>query len=143
MKSTATATWRGGLKDGKGSLDAGTGSFTGTPYDFGKRFEGTSTPGTTPEELIAAAHAGCYAMALSGGLGEAGRTAERIVAKATVTLDRVNGAPTVTSSHLEVRVSVPGLDAAKFAEIAEATKKGCPISRLLNAAISLDAKLEP
>lgn len=141
MKSTATATWHGGLKDGKGSLTAGTGSFTDTPYDFGKRFEGTATPGTTPEELIAAAHAGCYAMALSGGLGAAGFPPQSIVAKATVTLDRVDNQPTVTASHLEVTVKAPGLDAAKFDEIAQATKLGCPISRLLKAAVSLEAKL--
>lgn len=142
MKSTATAVWTGGIKDGKGLLAAGTGSFTNLPYDFGKRFEGTSTPGTTPEELIAAAHAGCYAMALSGGLGGAGFTAEKISVKATVTIDRVDGKPTVTSSALVVAARVPGMDAAKFAAVAEDTRTGCPISRLLKAELSLEAKLE-
>lgn len=142
MQSIATAVWTGGLKDGKGSLAAGTGSFTGIPYDFGKRFEGAGTPGTTPEELIAAAHAGCYAMAFSGALGAAGFAPEKISVKATVTLDRVDGKPTVTTSALVVAAKVPGIDAAKFAALAEDTKGGCPISRLLNAKLSLEAKLE-
>jgi len=142
MQSTATAVWTGGLKDGKGALAGATGSFANLPYDFGKRFEGATTPGTTPEELVAAAHAGCYAMALSGALGAAGFAPEKISAKATVTLDRVDGKPTVTKSALVVAAKVPGIDAAKFAEIAGATKTGCPISRLLNAELTLDAKLE-
>lgn len=142
MQSTATAVWTGGLKDGKGQLGAGTGSFAGLPYDFGKRFEGASTPGTTPEELIAAAHAGCYAMALSGAIGGAGFSPEKISVKSVVTLDRVDNKPTVTRSVLTVAAKVPGMDAAKFAEVAEATKLGCPISRLLNAELTLEAKLE-
>ena len=142
MQSTATAVWTGGLKDGKGLLGAGTGSFANLPYDFGKRFEGANTPGTTPEELIAAAHSGCFAMALSGGLGAAGFTAEKISVKSVVTLDRVDNKPTVTKSALTVAAKVPGIDAAKFAEIAEATKLGCPISRLLKAELTLEAKLE-
>jgi len=141
MKSTATAVWNGGLKDGKGNLTGGTGAFSGLAYDFGKRFEGATTPGTTPEELIGAAHAGCYAMALSGGINAAGFAPTSITAKATVTLEPVDGKPTVSSSHLEVTAVVPGMDAAKFAEVAEATKGGCPISRALNTKISLDAKL--
>lgn len=142
MQSTATAVWTGGLKDGKGLLAAGTGSFNGVPYDFGKRFEGTTTPGTTPEELIAAAHSGCYAMALSGSLGAAGFPPEKISVKAVVTLDRVDGKPTVTKSALTVAAKVPGIDAAKFAQVAEETKLGCPISRLLKAELTLEAKLE-
>ncbi len=142
MKSNATAVWTGGLKDGKGTISGGTGSFTDTPYDFGKRFEGAATPGTTPEELIAAAHAGCFSMAFSAELGKAGFTPKRIQTKATVTLEPVNGAPTVSSSHLEMRASIPGIDAAKFAEIANGAKAGCPISRLLNTNITLDAALE-
>jgi osmotically inducible protein OsmC len=142
MQSTATAVWSGGLKDGKGSLAAGTGSFTGLHYDFGKRFEGANTPGTTPEELIAAAHAGCYAMAFSGSLNTAGFAPEKISVKATVTLDRVDGKPTVTKSALVMAAKVPGIAAAQFAELAEATKLGCPISRLLKAELSLEAKLE-
>lgn len=141
MKSTATAVWNGGLKDGKGNLTAGTGSFNGMAYDFGKRFEGAGTPGTTPEELIAAAHAGCYAMALSGGLNKAGVASPEINAVATVSLDMVDGKPVVTSSHLVVQVKAAGLTAEQFAEIAEGTKTGCPISRALNTNITLDAKL--
>ena len=142
MKSTATAVWTGGLKDGKGKLSAATGVFTDTPYDFGKRFEGAATPGTTPEELIAAAHAGCFSMAFSGELGKAGFTPERVTTKATVTLEPVNGAPTVSSSHLEMSAKIPGIDRAKFDEIAAGAKAGCPISRLLTARITLDATLE-
>jgi osmotically inducible protein OsmC len=142
MKSNATAVWTGGLKDGKGKLTAGTGVFTDTPYDFGKRFEGAATPGTTPEELIAAAHAGCFSMAFSAELGKAGFTPERVTTKATVTLEPVAGVPTVSSSHLEMSAKIPGIDAAKFAEIAAGAKAGCPISRLLTAAITLDAKLD-
>ena len=142
MKSMATAVWTGGLKDGKGKLSAATGVFTDTPYDFGKRFEGAATPGTTPEELIAAAHAGCFSIAFSGELGKAGFKPERIAAKATVTLEPVNGAPTVTSSHLEMSAKIPGIDAARFAEIAAGAKAGCPISRLLTAKVTLEAKLE-
>jgi len=141
MKSIATASWTGGIKDGKGALTAETGAFKDTPFTFAKRFEGAGG-GTTPEEMIAAAHAGCYAMALSGALGGAGFPPQRISARATVTLDRVDGKPTVTSSHLEVSAKVPGLDAARFAALAAETKSGCPISRLLKAEISLDAKLE-
>lgn len=142
MKSKAKAVWTGGLKDGKGMLDSTTGSFAQMPYDFGKRFEGTAGPGTTPEELIAAAHAGCFSMALSGDLGKAGFTPTRITTTATVTLEPVDGKPTVSSSHLELSAVVPGIDAAKFAEIAAGAKAGCPISRLLHTNISLDAKLE-
>jgi osmotically inducible protein OsmC len=142
MKSVATAIWNGGLKDGKGSLSAGNHSFLDVPYDFGKRFEGAAGPGTTPEELIAAAHAGCFSMAFSGELGKAGFKPERITTRATVTLEPVEGKPTVSESRLEMSAKVPGIDAAKFAEIAAGAKAGCPISRLLNTKITLDAKLE-
>jgi len=141
MKSTASAVWQGGIKDGKGTIHAGNGAFTAVPYNFGKRFEGAAGPGTTPEELIAAAHAGCFAMAFSATLAPAGFIPERIDAKATVTLEIVDGKPVVTTSHLEMTAKIPGIDAAKFAEIAETAKAGCPISRLLNAKISLDARL--
>jgi osmotically inducible protein OsmC len=142
MKSNATAVWSGGLKDGKGTISAGTGSFLDTPYDFGKRFEGKAGPGTTPEELIAAAHAGCFSMAFSGELGKAGFTPERIVTRAVVTLEPVDGKPTVSSSRLELRAKIPGIDRAKFEELANGAKAGCPISRLLNTTISLEATLE-
>ncbi len=142
MKSSAKAVWTGGLKDGKGVLDSTTGAFAQLPYDFGKRFEGAAGPGTTPEELIAAAHAGCFSMAFSAELGKAGFPPTRISTTATVTLEPVDGKPTVSASHLETTAVVPGIDAAKFAEIAAGAKAGCPISRLLNTNISLDAKLE-
>ena len=142
MKSTSTAVWNGGLKDGKGSVSAGNGAFAAIPYNFGKRFEGAAGPGTTPEELIAAAHAGCFSMAFSAELGKAGFTPEHVTTKATVTLEPVNGVPTVHASHLEMSAKIPGIDAAKFAEIAAGAKAGCPISRLLTATITLDAKLE-
>ena len=141
IKSSATAVWTGGLKDGKGTVGSGNGAFVDVPYDFGKRFEGAGTPGTTPEELIAAAHAGCYAMALSGGLNKAGVASPEIQAVATVSLDMVDGKPVVTSSHLVVQVKAAGLTAEQFADIAEGTKTGCPISRALNTNITLDAKL--
>ena len=142
MKSNATAVWTGGLKDGKGTLSAGTNSFLDLPYDFGKRFEGTAGPGTTPEELIAAAHAGCFSMAFSGELTKAGFTAERITTRATVTLEPVDGKATVSASHLEMSARIPAIDEARFAELAATAKAGCPISRLLNTNIVLDAKLE-
>lgn len=142
MKSKAKAVWTGGLKDGKGVLDATTGAFTQLPYDFTKRFESADGPGTTPEELIAAAHAGCFSMALSGELGKAGFPPTSITTTATVTLEPVDGKQTVSASHLETSVVAPGIDAAKFAEVAAGAKAGCPISRLLNTNISLDAKLE-
>ncbi len=142
MKSTATAVWNGGLKDGRGTVSAANNAFLDTPYSFAKRFEGAGGPGTTPEELIAAAHAGCFAMAFSGELGKAGFTPARIVARATVTLEPVDGKPTVSGSHLEVTASIPGIDAARFAQIAAGAKAGCPISRLLHTNITLDAKLE-
>ena len=141
MKSVATAVWQGGIKDGKGTVRSGNGAFEAS-YDFGKRFEGAPGPGTTPEELIAAAHAGCFAMAFSAELGRAGFGPERISAQATVTLEFVDGKPTVTASHLQMTARVPGIDAPRFAEIAAGAKAGCPVSRLLKAEITLDAKLE-
>ena len=140
MKSHASAHWSGGLKDGKGTVSTRAGGLSDTPYDFAMRFDGQ--PGTTPEELIGAAHAACFSMALSAQLGERGMTAEAIDTKATVTLDFIDGAPTVTSSHLELVARVPGADAGPFTEAADAAKAGCPISRLLKCEITLDAKLE-
>ena len=140
MKSHASAHWSGGLKDGKGTVSTGGGALDGTPYDFRMRFE--DAPGTTPEELIGASHAACYSMALSMVLGEAGMVAEAIDTKATVTLDLSGDAPTVTSSHLELVAKIPGADEAKFMEAANGAKAGCPISRLLNCDITLDARLE-
>ncbi|MEQ1832445.1 MAG: OsmC family protein [Candidatus Eisenbacteria bacterium] len=140
MKSTAAAVWEGGLKDGKGKLTSGSGAFTDSAYTFAKRFEGAGA-GTTPEELVAAAHSGCFAMATSAELGKAGFTPTRLSVKATVTLEPVDGKPTVSSSALELEAVVPGIDDAKFQEIAAGAKAGCPISRLLNTNITLTAKL--
>lgn len=116
------------------------GIFHDQAYSFHNRFE--DVPGTNPEELVAAAHAGCYAMALSGGLAGAGLVPERIDATATVTLDTVDGKPTVTKSHIDVTVKASGGDAAQIVNVAEATKSGCPISRLLNAEITIDVRVE-
>lgn len=140
MKRTASAVWQGSLKTGTGTLTAPGGALRNTEYSFGSRF--ASGAGTNPEELIAAAHAGCFAMALSAALGEAGFTPERLDATAEVTFDNV--APkgwTITASHLVLKAKVPGIDSAKFAEIAAKAKANCPISRVLNATISLDASL--
>jgi osmotically inducible protein OsmC len=142
MKSVASAVWEGGLKDGKGRLTTKSGVLNQTPYNFAMRFEGAPGPGTTPEELIAAAHAGCFSMALSGELGAAGFTPTRLSTNATVTIEPVDGKPTVKSSHLVLSANVPGIDSAKFTEIANKAKAGCPISRLLNTEITLEAKLE-
>jgi len=137
----ATAIWSGTLKAGKGNLTTDSGTLKNTNYSFHDRFE--DGKGTNPEELIAAAHAGCYAMALSGGLEKAGHPAEHIEAIAHVSLDFVDGKPTVTKSHIVCTAKVSGMDAATFHEIAVETKGGCPISRLLmgSAEITLDAKL--
>lgn len=139
--STATATWNGGLKSGKGSFKAGSGAFH-AEYTFAARFEGAK--GTTPEELIAAAHAACFSMALSAGLERAGTPSERITTKASCTLEMVDGKPKVKTMRLETRGKVPKLDQAAFARAAEDAKNGCPVSGALkgNVAIELDAKLE-
>jgi osmotically inducible protein OsmC len=139
MDRKASATWQGGLKDGKGFLSSPSGVLNHTPYSFHTRFE--SEPGTNPEELIAAAHAGCFSMALSAQLGASGMTPERIDTTATVTLDKQEGGFAVTRVHLVCRARVPGAASQKFLEIAEAAKSGCPISKLLNAKITLDAGL--
>ena len=140
MIRQATAVWSGGLKDGKGSLSTGSKALNGVAYDFGMRFE--ESPGTNPEELIAAAHAGCFSMALSAELGKAGLAPARIETSAAVTLETVEGKPTVTRSHLTVQARVPGADRARFLEVANAAKAGCPISRLLRAEITMEATLE-
>lgn len=139
--SQASATWEGKLKDGKGSFRAGSSSFNG-PFSFATRFEGKK--GTNPEELIAAAHAACFSMALSAGLEKAGRPASRVETTAACTIDMVNGAPTITKMELNVRGKVPGLDQAGFQRAAEEAKRGCPVSRALAGIpqITLDAKLD-
>jgi lipoyl-dependent peroxiredoxin len=140
MKRTASATWLGDLKAGKGTLGTQSGVLKETPYSFTTRFE--STPGTNPEELIAAAHAGCFTMALSAFLGKGGFTPQKLSTQAALTLEQVEGNWTVTAIHLDLTARVPGIDQAKFKEIAADAKTNCPISRLLNTKITLDAKLE-
>ena len=131
--------WSGGIKDGKGAISSESGALKDHPYGFNSRFEGK--PGTNPEELIGAAHAGCFTMALSLILGEAKLTAERMETKAEVTLDKVDGGYAITKVHLTLRAKVPGADAAAFAALADKAKQGCPVSKLLKAEISLDASL--
>jgi osmotically inducible protein OsmC len=140
MKRTASATWTGDLKQGKGTLSSASGVLKDTKYSFTDRFE--NGPNTNPEELIAAAHAGCFTMALSGGLSKAGFIPELLTTQATVTLEQVEGVWTVTTSHLETTAKVPGIDKAKFDAIATETKAQCPISRLLKANITLNAVLQ-
>ncbi|HVP53486.1 MAG TPA: OsmC family protein [Candidatus Eisenbacteria bacterium] len=139
MQRKGSAHWSGGLKDGKGSISTPSGVLQNTQYSFSTRFE--NGIGTNPEELIAAAHAGCFSMALSAQLGEAGMTAESIDTTATVTLDKTDAGFSITSSHLEVTVKIPGADKAKFEEAAKAAETGCPVSRVLNAKITMEAKL--
>ncbi len=141
MKRKASAVWRGDLKSGRGTISTESTLLKEAQYGFGTRFE--NGPGTNPEELIGAAHAGCFSMALSAELGKAGFTAESIATTATVTLDNhPQTSWTVTTIHLECVAKVPGIDAEKFAAVAAGAKAGCPISRLLKAAeITLDAKL--
>lgn len=139
MKRKASAIWNGGLKDGKGTLTTESGVLDATPYSFSTRFEGEK--GTNPEELIGASHAGCFSMALSMILGQVGLTPEKIETTATITLEQAGGGFSVTASHLDVTVTIPGADAAKFQEAAETAKANCPISKLLNAKITMDAKL--
>ena len=140
MKRSASAVWNGSLKEGAGSLTAPSGVLKSTPYSFGRRFG--EEPGTNPEELVAAAHAGCFAMALSAELGKAGFTPTQLDATAEVALENVQpGGWTVTTSRITLKAKIPGIDQAKFNEIASGAKAGCPISRLLNAKISLDATL--
>ncbi len=140
MKRTATAVWQGSLKEGKGTLTAPGGALRHTEYSFGSRF--ASGAGTNPEELIAAAHAGCFAMALSAALGEAGFTPERLEVAAELSFDNVPPQGwTITASHLVLTAKVPGVAAAQFEEIAAKAKATCPVSRVLNAAITLTAAL--
>ena len=140
IKRKGSAAWQGGLKDGKGAISTESGALKAYPYGFASRFEGQR--GTNPEELIAAAHAGCFSMALSAQLGNAGMTAQSIDTTATVTLEKLDSGFAVTSSHLQVKVKIPDADKAKFEEAAKNAKEGCPISKLLNAKITMDAQLE-
>lgn len=140
MKRKASAVWKGGLKDGKGSISTDSGVLADTQYSFSTRFE--DGIGTNPEELIGAAHAGCFSMALSGQLGNAGMTAESINTTATVTLEKTDAGFTVTEVHLDVTAKIPGASEEAFNTAANNAKAGCPISRLLNAKITMEARLE-
>ena len=139
IKKNAWAIWKGGIKDGGGVISTETGVLKDAPYGFNSRFEGGK--GTNPEELIGAAHAGCFSMALSLMLGEAGLAVERIETHAAVSLDKVDGAYAVVASHLTVVAVVPGATPAQFAQIANQAKTGCPVSKLMNASITMDARL--
>ncbi|GAJ28764.1 OsmC family protein [Acidomonas methanolica] len=139
IKKTASAHWSGGLKDGKGTISTQSGALKDQPYGFNTRFE--ETHGTNPEELIGAAHAGCFTMALSLILGEAGFTATALDTKATVSLDRQDDGFAITKIHLDLTGTVPGADQAKFEELAGKAKAGCPVSKLFRAEITLSARL--
>jgi lipoyl-dependent peroxiredoxin len=141
MQRTASAHWSGGLKDGKGTVSTQSGVLNQTQYSFATRFE--NGVGTNPEELIAAAHAGCFSMALSAQLGEADMTAESIDTKATLTMEKTEAGFTITAVHLDVIVKIPGGDPVKFDQAAQNAKKGCPVSRVLNANITMAATLVP
>jgi len=140
MIKNGSAAWKGSLKEGTGTISTETGVLRDAPFGFKARFE--DGPGTNPEELIAAAHAGCFSMAFSAELGKAGVTPESIHTTATVTMEKTDAGFTVTASHLEMTAKIPGADKTKALEIANAAKAGCPISRLLKANITLDAKFE-
>ncbi len=140
MKKTASAVWQGDLKSGKGTISTQSGALNDNPYGFNTRFE--DTPGTNPEELIGAAHASCFSMALSMMLGQAGLTAERIDTTAEVTLDKVGEGFSITAIALTLKARVPGADENQFQQIANQAKEGCPVSKVLNAQISLNATLE-
>jgi len=140
MIKKAWAIWKGSIKEGGGTISTETGVLKEAPYGFKSRFE--NGKGTNPEELIGAAHAGCFSMALSLMLGEAGLTPEKIETHADVTLEKVGEGFAITASHLTVTAKIRGADDAKFQEIAAKAKSGCPVSKLLNAKITMDAKLE-
>ena len=139
MKRTASAVWTGNLKQGSGSVSTAGGAVNDTPYGFSSRFENGA--GTNPEELIAAAHAGCFTMATSAALGRAGFTPDKLATEATLTLEQVQGNWTITTIHLKMDARVPGISKEKFAEIAADAKANCPVSRVLKADITLDAQL--
>ena len=140
MKRNASAVWNGGLKDGKGAISTDSGVLSNTQYSFSTRFE--DGIGTNPEELIAAAHAGCFSMALSGQLGQAGLTADSIKTTASVILEKTDSGFAITKVHLDVTAKVPGADQQAFETAANNAKAGCPVSKLLKAEITMEAKLE-
>lgn len=140
MKRKGSAVWRGGLKDGKGVVSTDSGVLSNTQYSFSTRFE--DGKGTNPEELIAAAHAGCFSMALSAQLGNAGITPQEIQTTATVSLDKTDGGFAITAIHLDVVAKIPGADKQAFDTAANNAKAGCPVSKVLNASITMDARLD-
>ncbi len=140
MERKATAVWQGDLRHGKGSLTTESKVLADTPYSFSTRFEGK--PGTNPEELLGAAHAGCFTMALSAQLGEVGIKPERIETTATITFEKLDSGFTITRSHLEVAVKAPGAERAKFELAADKAKTGCPLSKVLKAEVTMNARLE-
>jgi osmotically inducible protein OsmC len=139
MVRKASAVWKGSLKEGKGTISSDSGVLSNTPYSFSTRFE--NAKGTNPEELIAAAHAGCFTMALSAQLGSAGITPESLETTASLTLDKLDAGWTITKVHLDVAARIPGVDKAAFDKAAENAKAGCPVSRLLKAEITMSARL--
>ena len=141
MKTYGTAAWQGGIRDGKGAISTRSGALKEYPYGFGSRFE--DKPGTNPEELIGAAHAGCFTMALSLMLGEAQLTADRMDTRAEVTLEKLADGFAITAIHLTLRAKVPGANDAKFQELAAKAKAGCPVSKLLNTKVTMEATLVP
>lgn len=139
MKQNASAHWQGSLKEGSGTLSTASGALVDKPYSFKTRFEGE--PGTNPEELIGAAHAGCFSMALSMILGKAGFTPDKLETTATISLEQKDDGFAITTSHLDLTATIPGITEEQFQELAEQAKTGCPVSKLLNAEITLTAKL--
>ena len=140
IKRKGSAVWSGGLKDGKGAISTESGALKDYPYGFASRFEGQR--GSNPEELIGAAHASCFTMALSKILGEANLTARQLSTSAEVTLEQVDGSFAITAVHLTLKANIPGTDRATFEKLAAQAKAGCPVSKLLKTEISLDATLE-
>ncbi|WP_419728000.1 OsmC family protein [Lichenicola sp.] len=140
MITHGSAAWEGGLKDGKGKLSTKSGALSDYPYGFAARFEGKA--GSNPEELIGAAHAGCFTMAFSLMLGEEHLKADHMETRADVTLEQVDGGFAITRSHLTLTAKIPGIDQAKFEELTAKAKAGCPVSKLLNTEITLDATLQ-
>jgi lipoyl-dependent peroxiredoxin len=140
MQRKASAIWQGGLKDGKGAISTESGVLKQTQYSFSTRFE--NGKGTNPEELLAAAHAGCFAMALSNELGNAGMVPNSLDATATITLDKVSGGFGITKSHIDLIADIPGADTAKFEAAVKAAETGCPVSKLFKAEITVSARLK-
>jgi len=140
IKRNGSAVWSGGLKDGKGAVSTGSGVLKDSQYGFNTRFE--DGPGTNPEELIGAAHAGCFTMALSGQLGQAGLTAQELRTTATVSMEKVEGGFSITAVHLDLVAKIPGASQEAFDKAANTAKENCPVSKLLNAKITLSSRLE-